>query len=91
MRYFLFLYVVFTLLFTPLKMATDVFIPVSDLVVYQFKQVTGVFETIHKAVDERFEIHSDEKFKAEHGVDRDIEKSLETIKEKIKRMEEPVA
>ena len=91
MRYFLFLYVVFTLLFTPLSMARDIFIPVSDLVVYQFKQVTGVFETIHKAVDERFEIHSDEKFKAEHGVDRDIEKSLETIKEKIKRMEEPVA
>ena len=91
MRYFLFLYVVFTLLFTPLKMATDVFIPVSDLVVYQVHQVTGVFETVHKAVDERFEIHSDEKFKEEHGVDRDIEKSLETIKEKIKKMEEPVA
>ena len=91
MRYFLFLYVVFTLLFTPLSMARDIFIPVSDLVVYQFKQVTGVFETVHKAVDERFEIHSDEKFKAEHGVERDIEKSLDDIKDKIRRMEEPVA
>ena len=46
---------------------------------------------LHETIDRQFEVHSEEEFKKEHGVDRDIEKSLETIKEKIKRMEEPVA
>ena len=46
---------------------------------------------IHKTIDKEFSLHSDEEYYEEHGVDRDIEKSLETIKEKMKRMEEPIA
>ena len=48
-------------------------------------------EYLHKTIDKEFSLHSDEEYYEEHGVDRDIEKSLETIKEKMKRMEEPVA
>ena len=46
---------------------------------------------IHKTIDKEFSLHSDEEYKEEHGEDRDIEKSLQIIKEKMKRMEEPVA
>ena len=45
---------------------------------------------IHKTIDKEFSLHSDEEYKEEHGEDRDIEKSLEIIKEEMKRMEEPV-
>ena len=48
-------------------------------------------EYLHKTIDETFEIHSDEKFKAEHGTDRDIDESLKDIKKKIRQMERPVA
>ena len=48
-------------------------------------------EYLHKTFDKEFSLHSDEEYYEEHGVDRDIEKSLETIKEKMKRMEEPIA
>jgi len=44
-------------------------------------------EYLHKTIDKEFSLHSDEEYYEEHGVDRDIEKSLE----KMKRMEEPVA
>ena len=91
MRYFLFIYVILTLLFTPFNTIKAVFNPAKDLVVHQVKQVSGIFETVHRTIDKEFEIHSDEKFKAEHGVERDIEKSLETIKEQVRRMEKPVA
>ena len=46
---------------------------------------------IHKTIDKEFSLHSDEEYKEEHGEDRDIEKSLQIIKEEMKRMEEPVA
>ena len=45
---------------------------------------------IHKTIDKEFSLHSDEEYKEEHGEDRDIEKSLQIIKEEMKRMEEPV-
>ena len=43
---------------------------------------------IHKTIDKEFSLHSDEEYKEEHGEDRIIE---EILKEKMKRMEEPVA
>ena len=46
---------------------------------------------LHETIDRQFEVHSEEKFKKEHGVDRNIEERLETLKEKIRKFEEPVA
>ena len=46
---------------------------------------------IHETIDRQFEVHSEEEFKKEHGVDRNIEERLETLKEKIRKFEEPVA
>ena len=46
---------------------------------------------IHETIDRQFEVHSEEEFKKEHGVDRNIEERLDILKKKIKRMEEPVA
>ena len=46
---------------------------------------------LHETIDRQFEVHSEEEFKKEHGVDRNIEERLETLKKKIKKMEEPVA
>jgi hypothetical protein len=48
-------------------------------------------EYLHKTIDKEFSLHSDEEYKEEHGVDRNIEERLKTLKKKIKRMEEPVA
>ena len=46
---------------------------------------------LHETIDRQFEVHSEEEFKKEHGVDRNIEERLETLKKKIKKFEEPVA
>ena len=46
---------------------------------------------LHETIDRQFEVHSEEEFKKEHGVDRNIEERLDILKKKIKKFEEPVA
>ena len=47
--------------------------------------------TLHETIDRQFEVHSEEEFKKEHGVDRNIEERLDILKKKIKKFEAPVA